>query len=123
MKKVDYDNGKVNSGWDRDNCEELLKNIPITKGEVKRKTLISMLETLDMKCEMLKGVAERAEKLNQKLHRTEQNFPDKKYEKDKEDEDTHVGNIVELLELIADKMETQISIIHRNIEDSIQMID
>ena len=124
MSKVDYDNCKREKlKWDYHECEKLLDNIPITKGEVERKTLMSVFETLDMKCEMLKGVAERAKKLNQKLHRIEQNFPDKKYEKDKEDEDIHVRNIVELFELIANKMETQINIIHGNIEDSMQMID
>lgn len=83
-------------------------------------TLIHAYERLQQKCTQLRQLADLTERLNQKLNRTEEDPKDD--EKGKE-EGLAKLNIVELFNLIADKMGVQINEIGRNTELSIQMID
>jgi hypothetical protein len=93
----------------------------IAEKQVERQTLIQALERLDYKCIQLRELAGLTEKLNEKLNRTEGN---PKGEDDRMQKESVVErNIVELFNLIADKMETQINIIGNNTENSMSMID
>ena len=86
-----------------------------------RQTLIQAFERLDHKCTQLREVAELTERLNEKLNRTE-GHP--KCVDDMAKKEIAVEmNIVELFNLIADKMETQINVIGNNTERSMQMIE
>jgi hypothetical protein len=88
---------------------------------VERQTLIQAFERLDHKCSQLRELGGLTEKLNDKLNRTE-GHP--KCEDDRTQKEGVVErNIVELFNLIADKMETQINIIGNNTENSMSMID
>ena len=86
-----------------------------------RQTLIQAFERLDHKCTQLRELAGLTERLNEKLNRTEGNpkCEDERMQK----ESVVERNIVELFNLIADKMETQINVIGNNTEKSMQMID
>ncbi len=96
-----------------DNCK--------TSEPQERQTLIQAFERLDQKCVQLREVARLTERLNEKLNRTE-GHP--KCEEEKLQKESVVErNIVELFNLIADKMETQINVIGNNTERSMQMID
>ena len=93
------------------------------KAEVpqERQTLIQAFERLDHKCTQLRELAGLTERLNEKLNRTEAHH---KCEDDRmQKEIVFERNIVELFNLIADKMETQINVIENNTEKSMQMID
>ena len=93
------------------------------KAEVpqERQTLIQAFERLDHKCTQLRELAGLTERLNEKLNRTEGHH---KCEDDRMQKEIVVErNIVELFNLIADKMETQINVIENNTEKSMQMID
>ena len=93
------------------------------KAEVpqERQTLIQAFERLDHKCTQLRELAGLTERLNEKLNRTEGRL---KCEDDIMQKEIVVErNIVELFNLIADKMETQINVIGNNTEKSMQMID
>jgi len=84
-------------------------------------TLIQAFERLYHKCTQLRELAGLTERLNEKLNRTE-GHP--KCEEDRmQKESVAERNIVELFNLIADKMETQINVIGNNTERSMQMID
>ena len=86
-----------------------------------RQTLIQAFERLDHKCTQLRELAGLTERLNEKLNRTE-GHP--KCEEDRMLKESFAErNIVELFNLIADKMETQINVIGNNTERSMQMID
>ena len=86
-----------------------------------RQTLIQAFERLDHKCTQLRELAGLTERLNEKLNRTEGHI---KCEEDRTQKESVVErNIVELFNLIADKMETQINVIGNNTERSMQMID
>jgi|TARA_R110000751_G_scaffold153060_1_gene258187 hypothetical protein len=91
------------------------------KEEVERQTLIQAFERLDHKCSQLRELAGLTEKLNEKLNRTEGHPKCEENSSVKQKEDNR--NIVELFNLIADKMEVQINSIGNNIERSIRMID
>jgi len=86
-----------------------------------RQTLIQAFERLDHKCTQLRELAGLTERLNEKLNRTEGHpkCSDEKLQKQESPE----RNIVELFNLIADKMETQINVIGNNTERSMEMID
>ena len=92
------------------------------KAELKqeRQTLIQAFEILDQKCVQLSEVAGLTERLNEKLNRTEgySRCEEERMQKESVDE----MNIVELFNLIAEKMEAQINVIGNNTERSIQMI-
>jgi len=93
------------------------------KGKLKqeKQTLMQAFERLDKKCTQLSEVARMTEILNEKLNRTE-GHP--KCDKDGIKKESVVErNIVELFNLIADKMETQINVIGNNTERSMKMID
>lgn len=86
-----------------------------------RQTLIQAFERLDHKCAQLREVAELTERLNEKLNRTEGHT---KCDKDRTQKESVVErNIVELFNFIADKMETQINVIGKNTQRSMEMID
>ena len=86
-----------------------------------RQTLIQAFERLDQKCTQLRELAGLTERLNEKLNRTEGHpkCEDENGIKQKEDN----RNIVELFNLIADKMEIQINVIGNNTENAMRMID
>jgi len=86
-----------------------------------RQTLIQAFERLDHKCVQLKELAGLTEKLNGKLNRTEGHPKSEEDKLQKQKEDNR--NIVELFNLIADKMEVQINVIGNNTERSMKMID
>ena len=88
---------------------------------VERRTLIQAFERLDNKCSQLRDLAGLTERLNEKLNRTEGHS--KCVDNGMQKEDIVELNIVELFNLIADKMEIQIDIIGNNTEYSISMID
>jgi len=91
------------------------------KGTEERQTLIQTFEKLDARCSQLIEVAGLTELLQEKLNRTE-GMP-KVNEPLAQKESVEKRNIVELFNLIADKMETQINIIGNNTEKSIRMIE
>jgi hypothetical protein len=90
--------------------------------QVKQGTLMQAFERLENKCLQLSEVANLTERLNEKLNRTEGNS---KCEDVKGIENSSLveRNIVELFNLIAEKMETQINVIGNNTDKSMQMID
>tara|TARA_R110002124_G_C8529107_1_gene477117 strand:+ start:106 stop:399 length:294 start_codon:yes stop_codon:yes gene_type:complete len=88
---------------------------------VERQTLIQAFERLDHKCSQLRELAELTEKLNEKLNRTEGHLKCEDDSSVKQMEDNR--NIVELFNLIADKMEVQINAIGNNTENAMRMID
>ena len=86
-----------------------------------RQTLTQALERLYHKCDQLAEVARLTEKLNDKLNRTE---GQPKYEEDiRKGESYNERNIVELFNLIADKMDIQINVILSNTEYAMSMIE
>ena len=91
------------------------------KEEVERQTLIQAFERLDHKCSQLRELAGLTEKLNEKLNRTEGHPRCEENSSVKQIEDNR--NIVELFNLIADKMEVQINAIGNNTENAMRMID
>ncbi len=95
-----------------------MKDCKVTQQE--RQTLIQAFERLDQKCVQLREVAGLTERLNEKLNRTEGQPRD---EAEKAKEGPVQLNIIELFNLIADKMEVQINVIGNNTELSMQMID
>jgi hypothetical protein len=86
-----------------------------------RKTLIQAFERLDHKCIQLRELAGLTERLNEKLNRTEGHPKCEEGASVKQKEDNR--NIVELFNLIADKMEVQINAIGNNTEAAMRMID
>ena len=86
-----------------------------------RQTLIQTFERLDEKCMQLREVAGLTERLNEKLNRTEGHPKCEEGNSAKQKEDNR--NIVELFNLIADKMEVQINAIGNNTQNSMRMID
>ena len=88
---------------------------------VERQTLIQAFERLDYKCNQLRELAELTERLNEKLNRTEGHPRCEEGASLTMEEDSR--NIVELFNLIADKMEVQIHVIGNNTEKAMRMID
>jgi hypothetical protein len=91
------------------------------KQPVERQTLIQAFERLDHKCIQLRELAGLTERLNEKLNRTEGHPKCEEDASVKQKEDNR--NIVELFNLIADKMEVQINAIGNNTENAMRMID
>jgi len=91
------------------------------KKSEERKTLMQAFERLDSKCSELKDVADMTKRLYEKLNRTE-GHP-KGSELLTQKEAVVERNIVELFNLIAEKIEVQINVIGNNTEKSMIMID
>lgn len=86
-----------------------------------RQTLMQAFERLDHQCVQLSDLVDLTERLNEKLNRIEDHPKEPAGEFKKQTEDHR--SIVELFNLIADRMEVQINIIGNNTERSMQMID
>ena len=91
------------------------------KKSEERKTLMQAFERLDYKCSELRDVADMTERLYEKLNRTE--WHPKCNELLTQKEIVVERNIVELFNLIAEKIEVQINVIGNNTEKSMIMID
>jgi len=106
--------------------EHSLKSQPVDNQQavdnqlVNSQNLMQVFEKLDNRCSALREVAGMTERLQEKLNRTQGQPKDPST---LEKEDLTERNIIELFDLIAEKMAVEIDIIGNNTENSMAMID
>lgn len=86
------------------------------------RTLIQSFERLESNCRELEETTELCKTLSKKLNRTEHEIILSKTQEPYKEEDNH-KNIVDLFNLISDKLEKEIESINYSIRSSIDMID
>ena len=86
-------------------------------------TLMQALNLLQERCDKLSAVSEFAERMESKLHRTEDSVMCEEKVMSKEITKQDVGNIVELFNSVSYRLETQIEKIGKSIISSINIIE